>query len=177
MPAHLRKKVRRKIRRRPVPRRPRTRSGEPLVYLDGAFVPKSAAKVSIFDHGLLYGDGVFEGIRAYDGLVFCLDEHLDRLWESARTIALEIPLSRAAFAEAVCETVRQNGLRDAYIRPVVTRGVGDLGLDPRKCPRPSVFIAADRLTLYPPAFYERGMEAAIVRTRRNLPAALPPRIK
>lgn len=149
----------------------------PVVWLDGAFVPRAEAKVSIFDHGLLYGDGVFEGIRAYDGLVFRLDEHLERLWNSAAAIGLEIPISRAEMADVICDVLRRNGLRDGYVRPVVTRGVGDLGLDPRKCPRPTVFVAADRLTLFPPAFYKEGMDAAIVRTPRNHPAAIPPHVK
>jgi branched-chain amino acid aminotransferase len=112
------------------------------IYLDGRFVQKEEAKVSVFDHGLLYGDGVFEGIRAYDGKVFRLDAHLDRLYDSAKTINLKPPLPKKKMKDLVLETLRRNKLRDGYIRPVITRGVGDLGLDPRKCPKPTVFIIA-----------------------------------
>jgi branched-chain amino acid aminotransferase len=110
-----------------------------IIYLNGEYVPKEHAVVSVFDHGLLYGDGVFEGIRAYHGRVFKLSEHLDRLYDSARTVAMEIPLTKDEMQEVVLETLRRNNLRDAYIRLVVTRGVGDLGLDPKKCPKPFVF--------------------------------------
>src|SRR5438874_13703384 len=119
------------------------------IYLDGKFVDEADAKVSVFDHGLLYGDGVFEGIRLYGGNIFRLDEHLERLEYSAKAIMLEIPLNRAQPAEATAETCRQNNLKDAYIRLVVTRGVGDLGLSPWLCPKPSLFLIATRLTLYP----------------------------
>ena len=147
------------------------------IYLDGRLVDKSEAVVSVFDHGLLYGDGIFEGIRSYDGLVFKLSEHLDRLWESARTLKLEIPLSKKELQEAVIETLKANGLKDAYIRLVVTRGVGDLGLDPRKCPKASLFIIADKITLYPREYYEKGLELVTVPTVRNHPEALNPQLK
>jgi len=148
-----------------------------FIYLDGKFVPKEEAKISVFDHGLLYGDGVFEGIRSYNGRVFRLDEHLERLYNSARAIMLEIPLSISEMEEALLETLRRNNLSDAYIRLVVTRGVGDLGLDPAKCPKPTVFIIADKITLYPQEHYENGLEIVTVATRRNLPEAINPRIK
>ena len=147
------------------------------IYLDGKLVDKSEAVVSVFDHGLLYGDGVFEGIRSYDGLVFKLSEHLDRLFESAKTLKLEIPLAKKELQEAVIETLRANGLKDAYIRLVVTRGVGDLGLDPRKCPKASLFIIADKITLYPKEYYEKGLELVTVPTVRNHPEALNPQLK
>ncbi|UCH33072.1 MAG: branched-chain-amino-acid transaminase [Armatimonadota bacterium] len=149
-----------------------------LVYIDGRFVPAAEASISVFDHGLLYGDGVFEGIRAYNGRVFRLDEHLKRLYNGAKAILLEIPLSLDEMREGVLETLRRNQLSDAYIRLVVTRGVGDLGLDPRKCHGgPTVFIIADAIELYPPEFYERGLELITVVTRRNLPEAINPAVK
>jgi branched-chain amino acid aminotransferase len=147
------------------------------IYLDGKFVDEADAKVSVFDHGLLYGDGVFEGIRLYDGNIFRLDEHLERLEYSAKAILLELPLSRAELAAATCESCRVNGLRDAYIRLVVTRGVGDLGLAPWNCSKPSVFIIASRISLYPAEYYENGLAIVTVPTRRINPAALPPTIK
>jgi branched-chain amino acid aminotransferase len=146
-------------------------------YIDGKLYPKEEAKVSVLDHGFLYGDGVFEGIRAYNGRVFRLEQHLDRLWQGARTLMLQIPLSRDALRKAVLWTLRENKLRDAYIRLVVTRGVGDLGLDPRKCPRPSVIIITDTISLYPAELYERGMEVVSVSTRKNRTDALNPNIK
>lgn len=148
-----------------------------IIYLDGQFVPKEQAVVSVFDHGLLYGDGVFEGIRAYHGRVFRLGEHLDRLYESARSIAMEIPVSKDEMQEIVLETLRRNNLRDAYIRLVVTRGVGDLGLDPRKCPKPTVFCIAASIQLYPEELYQRGLEVITVSTRRNISVACNPRVK
>jgi len=148
-----------------------------IIYLDGAFVPKEEAKVSVFDHGLLYGDGVFEGIRAYNGRVFRLDEHLDRLYDSARTIALEVPLSKAEMAEAICEVLRRNNLRDAYIRPIVTRGIGDLGLDPRKCERPTVVIIAVEWGAMYGDLYEKGLCAVTVSIRRTPAESLPPNVK
>ena len=154
-----------------------TSQGELLIYLDGEFVPKSEAKVSVFDHGLLHGDGVFEGIRSYNGLVFKLKEHLIRLYESAHTIMLKIPLSIEDFTETVIETLKKNHLRDAYIRVVVTRGVGDLGLDPANCKQPSIFIITDKIILYPEAFYRNGMEIITVPTVRNLPEAINPALK
>jgi branched-chain amino acid aminotransferase len=148
-----------------------------LVYIDGEFLPQAAAKISVFDHGLLYGDGVFEGIRSYQGRVFKLDEHLQRLYDSARAIMLEIPISIEEIKAGVLETLRRNNLYDAYIRLIVTRGVGDLGLDPDKCPTPTIIIITDKITLYPQEFYEDGLEIATVSTRRNYAEALNPRIK
>jgi branched-chain amino acid aminotransferase len=147
------------------------------IYLDGQFVDSAEAKISVFDHGLLYGDGIFEGIRLYEGNVFRLDAHLDRLWRSAKAILLTIPISRREMVEAVCESCRQNGLRDGYIRLVVTRGVGDLGLAPWLCAKPSVFIIADKIALYPPEYYTSGLSIVTVPTRRVGPAALPPMVK
>src|SRR5476649_759990 len=147
------------------------------IYLDGKFVDEADAKVSVFDHGLLYGDGVFEGIRLYGGNVFRLDEHLERLEYSAKAILLDLPLTRAEWSEAVCETCRRNGLRDGYIRLVVTRGVGDLGLAPWLCAKPSYFIITSRISLYPPEHYENGLSIVTVPTRRIGPAALPATIK
>ena len=147
------------------------------VYLNGRFVDQSKATVSVFDHGLLYGDGVFEGIRSYDGLIFKLREHIDRLFESAHTIMLRIPLTKAELVGVVKESLRVNRLRDAYVRLVVTRGEGDLGLDPRKCGQPTVFVIADKIELYPKTLYERGLELITVATQRNVPEALNPQIK
>ncbi len=147
------------------------------IYLDGALVNKEKAVVSVFDHGLLYGDGVFEGIRSYNGLIFKLGEHLDRLFESAHTLKLEIPLSKERLEKAVVETLRANKLKDAYIRVVVTRGVGDLGLDPRKCPKATLFIITDKISLYPQEYYKKGLEIATVPTVRNHPEALNPQLK
>ncbi|MBI4343873.1 MAG: branched-chain-amino-acid transaminase [Candidatus Omnitrophica bacterium] len=147
------------------------------VYLNGTFVDASKASVSVFDHGLLYGDGVFEGIRSYNGRVFKLQEHLDRLHDSAHAILLKIPLSREALASAVKQSLRVNRLANAYIRLVVTRGPGDLGLDPRKCSEPTVFIIADKIELYPKRLYEEGLELVTVATQRNVPEALNPQIK
>jgi branched-chain amino acid aminotransferase len=147
------------------------------IYLDGHFVDAAEAKISVFDHGLLYGDGIFEGIRLYGGNVFRLDAHLDRLWCSAKALLLTIPVSKQEMASAVCEACRQNGLRDGYIRLVVTRGVGDLGLSPWLCPKPSVFIIADKIALYPEEYYTSGLSIVTVPTRRVGPAALPPMVK
>ncbi len=152
-------------------------STELLVWINGEFVPKSQAKVSVFDHGFLYGDGVFEGIRSYGGRVFMLDEHLDRLYESAKSIWLTIPIDKEQMKEAILQTLRNNKLRDAYIRVVVSRGEGDLGLDPRKCPKPNVIIITDRIELFPNELYERGIEMVTVSVRRNSPQALNPNIK
>ncbi|MFQ5898294.1 MAG: branched-chain-amino-acid transaminase [Candidatus Methylomirabilia bacterium] len=146
-------------------------------WIDGSLFPKEEAKVSVLDHGFLYGDGVFEGIRAYNGRVFRLEEHLDRLWQGAQTIQLQIPLSRDELRAALLETLRVNGLRDAYIRLVVTRGVGDLGLDPAKCTKPSVIIITDVISLYPKELYERGMEIVTTSVRKNIHEALNPNIK
>jgi branched-chain amino acid aminotransferase len=147
------------------------------IYLDGQFVEKEKAVVSVFDHGLLYGDGVFEGIRSYHGVVFKLKEHIDRLFESAHTLMLEVPLSKEGLERAILETLKINQLKDAYIRLVVTRGVGDLGLDPRKCQKATVFIIADKIALYPKEYYEKGLEIATVPTVRNHPEALNPQLK
>jgi branched-chain amino acid aminotransferase len=147
------------------------------IYLDGKYVDEAEAKVSVFDHGLLYGDGVFEGIRLYAGNLFRLDEHLERLEWSAKAILLQLPLARAAMAQVVAETCRQNSLQDAYIRLVVTRGVGDLGLAPWLCPKPTLFVIASRIALYPPEHYENGLAIVTVPTRRIGPAALPATIK
>ncbi len=149
----------------------------PLVYVDGEFYPKDEAKVSVFDHGFLYGDGVFEGIRAYSGRVFRLDEHLRRLYDSARAIMLEIPMTRSEMRELVLECCRRNGLQDAYIRLVVSRGKGDLGLDPRKCARATVVCIADAIALYPEHLYTEGMRLMTVATRRSGVENLNPRIK
>lgn len=148
-----------------------------VTYVNGAFVPKEEATISVFDHGLLYGDGIFEGIRAYNGRVFRLEEHLDRLYDSARTIMLEIPLSREEMREAILETVRRNNMRDAYIRPVVSRGVGDLGLDPRKCDRATVIIIVDSIQLYPKEAYQKGLRTITATTRKARADMLNPRVK
>ena len=147
------------------------------IYLNGKFVDRAKAVVSVFDHGLLYGDGVFEGIRSYGGLIFKPQEHIDRLFESAHTIMLAIPLSKPQLIEVVKDSVRVNKLKDAYIRLVVTRGEGDLGLDPRKCRQPTVFAIADKIQLYPKQLYERGLSIITVATQRNVPEALNPQIK
>ncbi len=152
-------------------------SSEMKIYLDGKFVDDSEAKVSVFDHGLLYGDGVFEGIRLYGGNIFRLDEHLERLEYSAKAILLKLPHTRQEMSELTCETCRQNGLTDAYIRLVVTRGVGDLGLAPWLCPKPSMFIIASKISLYPKEHYDNGLSIVTVPTRRINPAALPPTVK
>src|SRR5436190_4831480 len=150
---------------------------ELTIYIDGQFLPEHDAKVSVFDHGLLYGDGIFEGIRFYNGRVFKLTEHLERLWDSARAIMLTIPMTLPEMEAAVLETIRRNGLRDGYIRLVVTRGKGNLGLSPDRCPRAPVIIIAATIQLYPPEAYERGMTVVTVATRRMAPAALSPAVK
>jgi branched-chain amino acid aminotransferase len=147
------------------------------VYINGKFFDKSEAKVSVYDHGLLYGDGVFEGIRVYSGRVFRLREHIDRLYESARDIWLEIPLPRDQMIRAVEDTVRANNKHDGYIRLVVTRGAGSLGLDPRKTTDPQVIIIVDDIALYPPELYQSGLEVVTAATIRNHPNALSPRVK
>ncbi len=147
------------------------------IYLDGKFVDEADAKVSVFDHGLLYGDGCFEGIRLYGGNVFRLEEHLERLEYSGKALLLALPLSRKELSWVVCETCRQNNLTDAYIRLVVTRGVGDLGLAPWLCPKPTVFCIASKISLYPKEHYDNGLAIVTVPTRRINPAALPPTIK
>jgi len=147
------------------------------IYLDGRLVDEADAKVSVFDHGLLYGDGVFEGIRLYGGNVFRLDEHLERFEYSAKAILLDMPLTRKGWSDAICETCRANGLRDGYIRAVVTRGVGDLGLAPWLCSKPSYFVIASKISLYPDEHYEKGLAIVTVPTRRIGPAAIPATIK
>lgn len=148
------------------------------VYIKGKFYEKNEAKISVFDHGLLYGDGVFEGIRSYNRLVFKLKEHIERLFESAHSIMLEIPLGKEQLTKAVILTLKANNLKDAYIRLVVTRGEGDLGLDPRKCRgHATIIIIADKIMLYPEKFYKEGLSVITVPTVRNLPEALNPQIK
>ncbi len=147
------------------------------IWLNGKIVPKEEAKVSVFDHGLLYGDGVFEGIRSYNSRIFKLDEHLERFYRSARAIMLKIPLSLNELEEAIIKTLRVNNLKDAYIRVVVTRGVGDLGLDPAKCPSPTIFIITSKIQLYPRKLYENGLRLVTVPTRRNDIESLNPAIK
>lgn len=147
------------------------------IFIDGKYYDERAAKISVFDHGLLYGDGVFEGIRAYNGRVFKLREHIDRLFYSAKAILLNIPMSHPSLMRAVVEACRKNKLRDGYIRLVVTRGMGTLGLNPNRCKNPSVIIIADKIQLYPPALYQKGMEIVTVPTTRSLHSALNPAIK
>lgn len=147
------------------------------IYLDGEFVNKDEAKISVFDHGLLYGDGIFEGIRVYKKCVYRLEQHLERLWYSAKDIMLTIPLSVEEMAEAICESCRINGIEDGYIRLLVTRGKGDLGLSPESCPVASVIIIADTIRLYPEEHYSVGLSIVTVPTRRPGPAALNPAIK
>ena len=147
------------------------------IFIDGKYYGQKDAKISVFDHGLLYGDGVFEGIRAYNGRVFKLREHIDRLFASAKAILLDIPLSHAQICKATVDTIRANKLRDCYVRLIVTRGVGTLGLNPNRCARPSVIIIADKIQLYPPALYRKGMEIVTVPTTRNLHSAVNPAIK
>ena len=147
------------------------------IYIDGRYYDEKTAKISVFDHGLLYGDGVFEGIRAYSGRVFKLREHIDRLFYSAKAILLDIPMSHQELCAAVVETCRRNRVRDGYIRLLVTRGKGTLGLNPKKCERPSVIIIAGKIQLYPPEYYERGLQIVTVPTVRNLHSALNPAIK
>jgi len=147
------------------------------IFLGGKLVDEADAKISVFDHGLLYGDGIFEGIRAYHGKVFLLDQHVKRLFESAKAIALEIPMTQQEMADAVIKTCRANELSDGYIRLVVTRGVGTLGLNPYLCKKPEVFIIAAKIQLYPIELYETGMKVVTVGTVRNHPEAINPRIK
>lgn len=147
------------------------------VFVDGKFCDERDAKVSVFDHGLLYGDGIFEGIRAYNGRVFRLKEHIDRLFCSAKAILLTVPLSHRQIMDAVIESCRKNRIRDGYIRLVITRGIGTLGLNPNRCKNPSVIVIADTIQLYPPELYERGMGIITVPTVRNLHSALNPAIK
>ena len=147
------------------------------IYINNEYIDKENAKISIFDHGFLYGDGVFEGIRSYNRLVFKLAEHIDRLYESASAIGLKIPLSKKEMIKAVLDTLKLNKLDDAYIRLIVTRGVGDLGLDPRKCKSPSILIITDKIELYPEKLYKEGLKLTIASIFRNHPKALNPQIK
>jgi branched-chain amino acid aminotransferase len=147
------------------------------IYIDGKYYDEKNARISVLDHGLLYGDGVFEGIRAYNGRVFRLTEHIDRLFCSAKAILLAIPMTRAELAEAVLAACRRNRMRDGYIRLVVTRGVGSLGLNPNFCKQPSVIIIAGKIQLYPAELYQRGLQIITVPTTRNLHSAINPAIK
>jgi len=156
---------------------PSTAAKESTIYIDGKFYPESDAKISVFDHGLLYGDGVFEGIRFYNGRVFRLEEHLQRLWDSARSICLDVPISRAEMTEALVETIRKNDMREGYIRLLLTRGVGNLGLNPAQCKKPSVIIIAAAIALYPKEMYENGLSVVTCATRRTNPASLNPAVK
>ena len=148
-----------------------------IIFMNDRLVPEEEAKVSVFDHGLLYGDGVFEGLRSYSGRVFRLDAHLDRLWASARAISLEIPLAKDVVAKAVNDTLAANKLIDGYVRLVITRGAGSLGLDPNRTKNPQVIVIADTISLYPREFYEKGLRIVTAATQRVHSAALSPRIK
>lgn len=147
------------------------------IYIDGSFYTKENAKISVYDHGLLYGDGVFEGIRAYNGRVFRLDQHIDRMYDGAKAICLTPPLSKKQMKEAILDTLRKNKLKDAYIRPIITRGVGNLGLDPRKCPKAGVIVIAETWGAMYGDLYEKGLTGVSVSVRRNAPEALPTNIK
>ncbi|MEK7291491.1 MAG: branched-chain-amino-acid transaminase [Planctomycetota bacterium] len=147
------------------------------IYINGQILPQEDAKISVFDHGLLYGDGVFEGIRAYNGKIFTLEEHLDRLYDSATAISLKIPMTKAELADAIKNTMEANNMKDSYIRLVVTRGVGKLGLDPNKCATPQIIIITDTIELYSKALYEKGLDVVTVTTIRNHFSALDPKIK
>ncbi|GIP49556.1 Branched-chain-amino-acid aminotransferase [compost metagenome] len=150
---------------------------EQWIYLDGQYVTKDQAKVSVYDHGFLYGDGIFEGIRIYNGNIFKCKEHLDRLYDSAKSIMLEIPLTYQEMENALVETLRRNELRNGYIRLVVSRGAGNLGLDPNRCPKASVVIIVEQLAIYSEEAYKTGLKTVSVSTRRNIPDALNPKIK
>lgn len=150
---------------------------EQLIYVNGQFVTKDQATISVYDHGFLYGDGVFEGIRVYEGNVYKLKEHIDRLYESAHSIMLQIPHTKEEMQEIICETVRKNELKSAYIRVVVSRGKGDLGLDPRNCAEPTVIVIAEPLAIYSQELYEKGLKVASVTYRRSSPDVLNPQIK
>jgi len=147
------------------------------IYIDGKFYNEKEAKISVFDHGLLYGDGIFEGIRAYKGRIFKLEEHLDRLFYSAKAILLNIPLSKKKLMDAVAKTCAANKVRDGYIRLVVTRGIGNLGLNPFNCKKPTIIIIAGKITLYPAEMYRKGLNLITVPTMRMPPSALNPAIK
>jgi branched-chain amino acid aminotransferase len=157
--------------------KPAAPPAELQININGKYYDKENAKISVYDHGLLYGDGIFEGMRSYGGKVFRLPEHLDRLWASAKAIWLTIPISREEMARAVNDTLAANGIKDGYIRLIVTRGAGALGLDPNRCSDPQVIVIADHIQLYPREMYERGLEIITASTIRNHSAALSPRIK
>jgi len=148
-----------------------------IIFMNDRLVPEEEARISVFDHGLLYGDGVFEGLRSYSGRVFRLDAHLDRLWDSARAISLEIPLAKDVVAKAVNDTLAANKLADGYVRLIVTRGAGSLGLDPNRTKNPQVIVIADTISLYPQEFYDKGLRIVTAATQRVHSAALSPRIK
>lgn len=150
---------------------------EKKVFMNGELVPETEAKISVFDHGYLYGDGVFEGIRSYQGRVFKLKEHVKRLYESAHSIMLHMPYTREEMEEAILDTIRANNLEDAYVRVIISRGVGDLGLDPKKCSKSTVIIIANEITLFPEEVYEKGLSVVTVPTRRNIPDAVDPQVK
>ncbi len=152
-------------------------AGVPTIWLDGKWYDRETAMVSVYDHGLLYGDGVFEGIRVYGGKIFRLAEHLDRLYDSAKAIWLTIPMAKQEMAEITQEAVRRSGIAEAYIRPVITRGVGDLGLDPRKCPQPSIIIIVDTIKLWPEEVYETGLRVVTAGTPISHRESLSPRVK
>jgi branched-chain amino acid aminotransferase len=147
------------------------------IWIDGEWHDRASAKVSVFDHGLLYGDGVFEGIRVYNGKVFRLQEHLERLYDCAKAVDLVIPIAQDEFGRVIEETVRRSGLQEAYIRPIVTRGVGDLGIDPRKCPKPTVIVIVDGISIWPPERYELGLSVITAGTPIPHREALSPRVK
>ncbi len=152
-------------------------ASEKLIYLDGKFVKEADAKISVFDHGLLYGDGIFEGIRAYNGRIFKLKEHIDRIFCAAKAIMLNIPLMKEELAEVVLETCRKNNISDGYVRLVITRGKGDLGINPNKCAVPSVFCIAATISMYPEEMYEKGLSIITASQRRNKASILDPQIK
>jgi branched-chain amino acid aminotransferase len=152
-------------------------TGTPTIWLDGQWYDRATAMVSVYDHGLLYGDGVFEGIRVYGGKIFRLAEHLDRLYDSAQAIWLTVPMNKEEMAQVTEEAVRRSGISEAYIRHVVSRGVGDLGLDPRKCPRPSVIIIVDTIKLWPEEVYETGLKVVTAGTPIPQRESLSPRVK
>lgn len=147
------------------------------IYIDGSYYPESEAKVSVFDHGLLYGDGVFEGIRFYNGRVFRLEDHIGRLYKSAAAIRMRIPMDQSSMTEALLETIRRNELSDGYVRLIVTRGKGNLGLSPEHCPKPTVIIIAAKITLYPEESYRKGLKVVTCATRRIAHGALSPMVK
>jgi len=176
-----RAKAKAKARTKTVRRRPAARQEEPLthrIFINGKLVEKENARISVFDHGLLYGDGVFEGIRVYDNLIFKLKEHIDRLYESAQAIALEIPIGKRQMVDAIIKTLKANRQRDGYIRVIVTRGAGDLGLDPRRCKgNATIIIITDSIALYPEKLYKDGLAIITVPTRKNIPEAINSQIK